>query len=177
MKLLIAVDSAISAEVLVDAVGIRPGLMAQRHMCFRSWQTRTSPRGVARRRLRKGRCAAGNGRRGEQIATAAERLERNRHSGRIGGDEGRCRHLIPFFARKWSSDLIFVRAHVRKDFSLDAGQRCQGCRTDAPCTVQIVRDVAKIALTHWTAGGGCCSPRTARKLRWRQPSHCRTAMA
>jgi len=30
---------------------------------------------------------------------------------------GDARHLIPFFSRKWSSDLIFVRAHVQKDFA------------------------------------------------------------
>src|SRR3712207_6744705 len=54
---------------------------------------------------------------------------------------GDARHLIPFFARKWSSDLIFVRAHVRKDFAhWMLGSVARAVVTTAPCTVQIVRE-------------------------------------
>jgi nucleotide-binding universal stress UspA family protein len=54
------------------------------------------------------------------------------------------RQLIPFFARKWSAALIFVRAHVRKDFAhWMLGSVARAVVTAAPCTVQIVRDLAE----------------------------------
>jgi hypothetical protein len=40
---------------------------------------------------------------------------------------GDARFLIPFYGRKWSSDLILVRAHVRKDLThwmLGTRRRC-----------------------------------------------------
>jgi nucleotide-binding universal stress UspA family protein len=50
------------------------------------------------------------------------------------------RHLIPSSARKWSSDLILVRAHVRKDFEhWMLGSVARAVVTTAPCSVQIVR--------------------------------------
>jgi hypothetical protein len=57
---------------------------------------------------------------------------------------GDARFLIPFYARKWSSDLIFVRAHVHKDFThWMLGSVARAVVTSAPCTVQIVRDAAE----------------------------------
>src|ERR1043165_8067000 len=57
---------------------------------------------------------------------------------------GDARFLIPFYARKWSSDLIFVRAHVRKDLThWMLGSVARAVATSAPCTVQIVRDAAE----------------------------------
>jgi nucleotide-binding universal stress UspA family protein len=54
------------------------------------------------------------------------------------------RFLIPFFARKWSSNLIFVRAHVRKDIQhWMLGSVARAVVTAAPCTVQIVRNQTK----------------------------------
>ena len=54
----------------------------------------------------------------------------------------RSRFLIPFFARKWSSDLIFVGAHVRKDLAhWMLGSVARAVVTGAPCTVQIVREL------------------------------------
>ena len=57
---------------------------------------------------------------------------------------GDARFLIPFFARKWSSDLIFVRAHVRKDYAhWMLGSVARAVVATAPCTVQIVRDAGE----------------------------------
>jgi hypothetical protein len=57
-------------------------------------------------------------RRGEQItALAVERLKQIGIPAEVVVTRGDPRHLVPFFARKWSSDLIFVRAHVRKDMA------------------------------------------------------------
>ncbi|HEX5874249.1 MAG TPA: universal stress protein, partial [Pyrinomonadaceae bacterium] len=73
---------------------------------------------------------------------AVERLKQVGIPAEVVVTRGDARHLIPFFARKWSSDLIFVRAHVRKDlFHWMLGSVARAVVTDAPCTVQIVRDV------------------------------------
>src|SRR5688500_15879888 len=83
--------------------------------------------------------------RGEEITSiAVERLKQVGIPAEVVVTRGDARHLIPFFARKWSSDLIFVRAHVRKDlFHWMLGSVARAVVADAPCTVQIVRDVAE----------------------------------
>jgi len=82
--------------------------------------------------------------RGEQITFAVERLKQVGITAELVVTRGDARHLIPFFARKWSSDLIFIRAHVRKDlFHWMLGSVARAVVTDAPCTVQIVRAVSE----------------------------------
>lgn len=144
MKLLIAVDSAISTEVLVDAVGIRPwpegttahvlSVVADTDVPPELWREEGYGKNAVRREME---------RRGEQItALAVERLKRVGIPAEVVITRGDARQLIPFFARKWSSDLIFVRAHVRKDlFHWMLGSVARAVVTDAPCSVQIVRDV------------------------------------
>jgi nucleotide-binding universal stress UspA family protein len=81
-------------------------------------------------------------RRGEQItALAVERLKEVGIPAEVVVTRGDPRHLISFFARTWSSDLIFVRAHVRKDMAHSLlGSVARAVVATAPCTVQIVRD-------------------------------------
>lgn len=142
MKLLIAVDSATSAEVLVDAVGIRPwpegttahvlSVVADMDVPEEVWREEGYGKGAVRREMEK---------RGEQITPVAKRLEEIGIPAEVVVTRGDARHLIPFFARKWSSDLIFVRAHVRKDLThWMLGSVARAVVTGAPCTVQIVRD-------------------------------------
>lgn len=143
MKLLIAVDSAISAEVLVGAVGGRPwpdgttaqvlSVVADADVPEEVWRAEGYGKRAVRREME---------RRGEQItALAVERLKEFGIPAEVLVTRGDPRHLIPFFARKWSSDLILVRAHVRKDFEhWMLGSVARAVVTTAPCTVQIVRD-------------------------------------
>lgn len=142
MKLLIAVDSAISAEVLVDAVGIRPwpegttahvlSIVADTDVAPEVWREEAYGKGAVRREMET---------RGEQITPIAKRLEGIGIPAEVVVARGDARHLIPFFARKWSSDLIFVRAHVRKDLThWMLGSVARAVLTAGPCTVQIVRD-------------------------------------
>lgn len=142
MKLLIAVDSAISTEVLVDAVGVRPwssdttahvlSVVADADVPLDVWREFGYGKDAVRREME---------RRGEQItAHAVRRLKEIGIPAEVVVARGDARHLIPFFARKWSSDLIFVRAHVRRDLThwmLDSVARA--VVTSAPCSVQIVR--------------------------------------
>lgn len=144
MKLLIAADSVNSAEVLVDAVGIRPwpegttahvlSVVADTDVPPEVWGEQGYGKGAVRREME---------RRGEQITSlVVERLKQVGIPAEVVVTRGDARYLIPFFARKWSSDLIFVRAHVRKDlFHWMLGSVARAVVADAPCTVQIVRDV------------------------------------
>ena len=143
MKLLIAVDSAISAEVLVEAVGVRSwpdgttahvlSVVADTDVPEEVWREEGYGKGAVRREME---------RRGEQIsALAVERLKEVGIPAEVLVTRGDPRHLIPFYARKWSSDLIFVRAHVRKDLAhWMLGSVARAVVTTAPCTVQLVRD-------------------------------------
>jgi nucleotide-binding universal stress UspA family protein len=141
MKLLIAADSATSTEVLVDAVGIRPwpegttaqilSVVADNDVPEELWRQEGGRKGAVRLEMEK---------RGQQITPVAKRLEEIGIPAEVVVTRGDARHLIPFFARKWSSDLIFVRAHVRKDFThWMLGSVARAVVTSAPCSVQIVR--------------------------------------
>ena len=141
MKLLMAVDSATSAEVLVDAVGIRPwpegttahmlSVIADMDVPEEVWREEGYGKRAVWREMET---------RGEAITPIAKRLEEIGIPTEVVVARGDARHLIPFFARKWSSDLIFVRAHVRKDLThWMLGSVARAVVSAAPCTVQIVR--------------------------------------
>ena len=146
MKLLIAVDSANSTEVLVAAVGIRPwpkgttahvlSVVVDADVPLEVWREFGYGKDTVRREMEN---------RGNQITSlAVERLKELRIPAEVVVTRGNPRVLIPFFARKWSSDLIFVRAHARKDFEhWMVGSVARSVLTSAPCTVQIVRDQPK----------------------------------
>ena len=143
MKLLIAVDSAISTEVLVDAVGVRPwpdgttaqvlSVVADTDVPPEVWREHGHGKAAVRKEMEN---------RGEQITPlAVERLKEVGIPAEVVVARGDARHLIAFFARKWSSDLIFVRAHVRKDYAhWMLGSVARAVVMTAPCTVQILRD-------------------------------------
>jgi nucleotide-binding universal stress UspA family protein len=143
MKLLIAVDSVISTEVLVNAVGARPwpdgttahvlSIVADMDVPDEVWREVGYVKQAVHREME---------RRGEQItAVSVERLRKIEIPAEVVVARGDARFLIPFYARKWSSDLIFVRAHVRKNLEhWMLGSVARAVVTSAPCTVQIVRD-------------------------------------
>lgn len=146
MKLLIAADSAISTEVLVRAVGVRPwpdgttahvlSIVADVDVPEETWREEGYGKRAVQREME---------RRGEQItAVSVERLKQIGIPAEVVVARGDARFLIPFYARKWSSDLIFVRAHVRKNLEhWMLGSVARAVVTSAPCTVQIVRDAAE----------------------------------
>ena len=146
MKLLIAADSAISAEVLVGAVGVRPwpagttahvlSVVVDADVPLEVWREAGYGKAGVRREMEM---------RGDEITRlAVDRLKEVGIPAEVVVTRGDPRHLIPFFARKWSSDLIFVRAHVRKDFQhWMLGSVARAVVATAPCTVQIVRDATK----------------------------------
>src|SRR6185436_5201855 len=144
MKLLIAVDSVISSELLVGAIGVRPwpdsttahvlSVVADAEVPEEVWRAEGYGKGAVRREME---------RRGEQItAVTVKRLREVGIPAEVVVTRGDARFLIPFFARKWSSDLILVGAHVRKDLAhWMLGSVARAVVTGAPCTVQIVREL------------------------------------
>src|SRR5689334_10806850 len=146
MKLLIAVDSANSTDVLVSAVGVRPwpdgttahvlSILADMDVPEEVWREEGYGKRAVSRAMET---------RGEEItARSVERLRNVGIPAEVVVARGDARFLIPFHARKWSSDLIFVRAHVRKDLThWMLGSVARAVVTYAPCTVQIVRDAAE----------------------------------
>lgn len=146
MKLLIAVDSADSTDVLVAAVGVRPwpdgttahvlSIVADMDVPEEVWRKQ----GYGKRAIKQEMETRG----GEITARSVERLRNVGIPAEVVVARGDARFLIPFYARKWSSDLIFVRAHVRKDLKhWMLGSVARAIVTFAPCTVQIVRDAAE----------------------------------
>ncbi len=146
MKLLIAVDSANTTQVLVAEVGLRPwpegttahvlSVVADTDVPLEVWREFGYGKDAVRREMEN---------RGQQITSlAVERLRAVGIPAEVVVSRGDPRHLIPFFARKWSSEIIFVRAHVRKDFQhWMLGSVARAVVTSAPCTVQIVRNHTK----------------------------------
>jgi len=146
MKLLIAVDSAISTEVLVGAVGARPwpdgttanvlSIVADTDVPEELWREEGYGKRAVWREME---------RRGEQItALSVERLRNIGIAAEVEVARGDPRFLIPYYGRKWSSDLIFVRAHIRKDFThWMLGSVARAVVASAPCTVQILRDATE----------------------------------
>ena len=146
MKLLIAVDSAVSTEVLVAAVGMRPwpdgttahvlSVVVDADVPLEVWREFGYVKDAVRREMEN---------RGNQITNlAVERLKEVGIPTEVVVTRGDPRFLIPFFARKWSSDLIFVRAHVHKDFEhWMLGSVARAVVSSPPCAVQIVRNQTK----------------------------------
>lgn len=174
MKLLIAVDSAISTEVLVGAVGVRSwpdgttahvlSVVVDAEVPLEMWREFGYGKDAVRREME---------RKGEQITgLAVERLKEVGIPAAVVVTRGDPRHLIPFFARKWFSDLIFVRAHVRKDFEhWMLGSVARAVVTTAPCTVQIVRNQTKDRAHTLDGVRRCYSQLTVRRFRCRRPKH------
>jgi hypothetical protein len=112
MKLLIATDSVISTEVLIGAVGVRPwpkgttahvlSVVTDTDVPEELWREESYTKNAVLREM---------DRRGQQITPlAVARLAEVGIPAEVVVTRGDPRYLISFFARKWSSDLIFMRA-------------------------------------------------------------------
>ena len=146
MKVLLAVDSVNTLNILLDEMSTRSwptgteaqvvSIVEDGEVSQESWREEGYGKRAVWREME---------RRGEQITgLSVERLRNIGVKAEVVVARGDARHLIPYYARKWSSDLIFVRAHVRKDFThWMLGSVARAVVTSAPCTVQIVRDTTE----------------------------------
>ena len=142
MKLLLAVDSITTLDILLDEMMTRSwpsgtearvlSIVEDGEVPLETWREEGYGVAAVRQEMR---------RRGEQItALAIDRLHALGIHAEVTVMRGNPAVLIPFAARKWSAGLIFIRAHNRTDFrNWLLGSVAQSVVESAPCSVEIVR--------------------------------------
>jgi nucleotide-binding universal stress UspA family protein len=142
MKVLLAVDSVTTLNILLDEMTVRSwpsgteaqvvSIVEDGRISEETWRKEGYGVNAIRREL---------ARRGEQISALA--VERLREAGipcRVVIMRGNPEFLISFAARKWPADLILVRAHNRKDFrNRLLGSVAKSVVESAPCSVEVIR--------------------------------------
>lgn len=142
MKLLLAVDSITTLDILLDEmmthawpIGTEARVLSiveDGEVPLETWREEGYGVVAVRREMR---------RRGEQItALAIERLRQIGIPAEVVIMRGNPEFLISFAARKWPADLILIRAHNRDDFrNWLLGSVAKSVVESAPCSVEIVR--------------------------------------
>jgi nucleotide-binding universal stress UspA family protein len=142
MKVLLAVDSLSTLDMLLDEVTARSwpsgtearvvSVVDDAEVPLKAWREEGYGASTVRGEMN---------RRGEQIsAIAVERLGQAGIPSRVVMMRGNPEFLISFAARKWDADLIMIRAHNRKDFrSRLLGSVAKSVLESAPCSVEVVR--------------------------------------
>src|SRR5687767_5482974 len=142
MRLLFAVDSAATTEMMMSVVKSRQWPRGTRARVLSVVEDETVPAEVWR--------AAGYGakavrqemkRRGEEVsALAVEPLRRLGIEAEVKVMRGDPAWLINFEARRWRADLILIRAHNRTDFrNWMLGSVVKSVVRNAHCSVEVVR--------------------------------------
>jgi len=142
MRLLLAVDTMKTLNILLDFIearswpkGTEAGILSvveDETIPVETWRAEGYGIGAVRREMQ---------RRGEQISgLAVERLRAIGIPAQVTIMRGDPAFLIPFAARKWSSDLILIRANNRMKFrNWLLGSVAKSVVEDAPCSVEVVR--------------------------------------
>lgn len=142
MKVLVAVDSITTLDILIDEMSARSwpsgtearvlSIIDDADVPLKVWGDEGHGLSALRREMR---------RRGEQIsALAVERLRRIGITAQVVIMSGEPKSLISFAARSWPADLILIRAHNRKDFrSRSLGSVAKSVVKSAPCSIEVVR--------------------------------------
>ncbi len=142
MRLLIAVDSVVTTDMLMNAVASRPWPRGTRARLLsvvedetvpqKAWREAGYSADAVRQEMR---------RRGEQVAAlAVEPLGRLGIEAEVSIMRGDPAWLITEEARKWQADMILIRAHNRTDFrSWLLGSVARSVVREAPCSVEVVR--------------------------------------
>lgn len=142
MKVLIAVDSITTLDVLITEMSARSwpsgtearvlSVIEDADLPLKAWGDDGYGVSPLRREMQ---------RRGEQIsALAVERLRKIGIPSQVVIMSGEPEFLIPFAARSWPADLILIRANNRKDLrSRLIGSVAKSVVKRAPCSVEVVR--------------------------------------
>lgn len=142
MKVLIAVDSIISLDILIDEMSARSwpagtearvlSVVEDGEVPLKTWRDEGYGVSGVRREMQ---------RRGEQLSVlGVERLRRMGIPSQVVIMRGNPEFLISFAARSWPADLIIMRAHNRKDFrNRLLGSVAKSVVESAPCSVEVVR--------------------------------------
>jgi nucleotide-binding universal stress UspA family protein len=150
MKVLVAVDSIITLDILINEMSARSwpvgtearvlSVVDDGDVPLKTWRDAGYEVSGVRREMQ---------RRGEQISVlATERLRRMGIPAQVVIMRGNPEFLISFAARQWPADLIIIRAHNRKDFrSRLLGSVAKSVIESAPCSVEVVRAREKAETT------------------------------
>ena len=142
MKLLLAVDSITTLEILLDEMMTRSwpsgtearvlSIVEDGEVPLKTWREEGYGVAAVRQQMR---------RRGEQItAPALMRLREIGIPAEVVIMRGNPAFLLSFAARQWPADLILIRAHNRSDFrNWLLGSVAKSVVESAPCSVEIVR--------------------------------------
>ncbi len=142
MKVLVAVDSVISFDILINEMSARSwpagtearvlSVVGDGDVPLKTWRDEGYEVSAVRREMQ---------RRGEQLSVlGVERLRRIGIPAQVVIMRGNPEFLIPFAARSWPADLIIMRAHNRTDFrSRLLGSVAKEVVKNAPCSVEVVR--------------------------------------
>ena len=142
MRLLIAVDSIITLDILLTEIAARswPGgteaqvlsVVEDSDVPLETWRAEGYGVAAMRHEMQRKR---------EQItAIARARLEAIGIPAKVTMMRGNPGFLILFTARKWSADLILIRAHNRTDFqNWMLGSVAKAVVEQATCSVEVVR--------------------------------------
>lgn len=142
MRLLLAVDTITTLEIVLKFIearswpkGTEAGVLSvveDETVPIETWRAEGYGVAAVRREMR---------RRGEQISgLVIERLGAIGIPAQVTIMRGDPAFLIPFAARKWSSDLILIRANNRMNFrNWLLGSVAKSVVESAPCSVEVVR--------------------------------------
>jgi nucleotide-binding universal stress UspA family protein len=145
MKVLVAVDSITTLDILLNEISARSwplgtevqllSVVDDGDVPLQTWRDHGYGVSAVEREMNK---------RGEQISLlAVARLKRIGISARVVIMRGDPAFLISFTARKWPADLIVLRAHNRQDFRRRLlGSVASSVVDSAPCSVEVVRPTA-----------------------------------
>jgi len=143
MRLLLAVDTIKTLEIVLDFIesrswpeGTEAGVLSvleDENVPIETWRSEGYGVSAVRREMR---------RRGEQLSgLVVDRLRSSGISAQVTIMRGDPAFLIPFAARKWSSDLILIRANNRMKFrNRLLGSVAKSVVEFAPCSVEVVRE-------------------------------------
>ena len=144
MRLLLAVDSVATTEMIMNAVTSRRWPRGTRARVLSVVEDETVPAEVWREAgYTVDAVRQEMGRRGEQVsALTVEPLRRLGIEAEVTIMRGDPSWLINFEARRWPADMILIRAHNRTDFrSWMLGSVAKSVVRDAHCSVEVVRAV------------------------------------
>ena len=142
MKVLVAVDSITTLDILIDEMSARSwpsgtearvlSIIEDADLSLKFWGEEGYGLSALRREMQ---------RRGKQLsALAVERLRTIGIPSQVVIMSGDPEFLIPFAARSWPADLILIRANNRKDLrSPLLGSVAKSVVKRAPCSVEVVR--------------------------------------
>ena len=142
MRILLAVDTVATTEMLIAAVAARPWPVGTEARVISVVEDEAVPQEVWRAAgFRAEAVRLEMRRRGKQISTlAVTPLEWLGIKAEVAVLRGDPQWLIPFEARRWGADLILVRAHNRTDFrNWMLGSVARSVTRHAPCSVEVVR--------------------------------------